>query len=178
MKRREILKYTAYITGAALSAPLISSILYGCNGDGQSPAHSHRDSIFSQAESDSIKKLVDAIIPKTNTPSASDVGVHTTIESMVSEVYSKEERDGYMSGFEILMRHLGGQTDYLGAIQKLENRELDDLSRAYMRFKQQTVAYYLSTEEIGKNYLNYLPVPGEYKPCITLEEAGGKAWAI
>jgi len=34
------------------------------------------------------------------------------------------------------------------------------------------------TEEIATNYLNYLPVPGAYEGCITLESVGGKAWAI
>ncbi len=48
----------------------------------------------------------------------------------------------------------------------------------YNQLRQQTISYYLSSEEICTNYLNYLPVPGKYEPCITLEEAGGKAWAI
>ena len=49
---------------------------------------------------------------------------------------------------------------------------------AYLNFKQQTVAYYLSTEEVATKFLTYLPVPGKYEACITVEEAGGKAWAL
>ncbi len=48
----------------------------------------------------------------------------------------------------------------------------------YTEVKQQTIAYYLASEEISTKYLNYLPVPGEYKACIPLSEVGGKAWAI
>ena len=33
MKRRELLKYTGYFAGAALSAPLASALLTGCKRD-------------------------------------------------------------------------------------------------------------------------------------------------
>jgi len=49
---------------------------------------------------------------------------------------------------------------------------------ALLDIKQQAVAYYLSTKEIATNYLNYLPIPGEYEPCISLESVNGKVWAI
>ena len=57
--------------------------------------------------------------------------------------------------------------------------EKDQMAKsAFLEFKQQTIAYYLSTEEIATNYLNYLPVPGTYESCISLESVGGKAWAL
>lgn len=52
------------------------------------------------------------------------------------------------------------------------------LNESYRHIKQQTIAYFLSTEEISTNHLNYLPVPGKYEACISLESVGGKAWAI
>ena len=44
--------------------------------------------------------------------------------------------------------------------------------------KNQSIAYYLNTEKVAKNHLNYLPVPGPFLPCIPLDELNGKAWAI
>ena len=49
---------------------------------------------------------------------------------------------------------------------------------AFIGFKQQAVTYYLSTKEIATRYLNFLPIPGVYEPCISLESVDGKAWAI
>lgn len=52
------------------------------------------------------------------------------------------------------------------------------LNESYRHIRQQTIAYFLSTEEICMNHLNYLPVPGKYEACISLASVGGKAWAI
>ena len=49
---------------------------------------------------------------------------------------------------------------------------------AMIGFKQQAVTYYLSTKEIATEYLNFLPIPGVYEPCISLDSVDGKAWAI
>ncbi len=45
-------------------------------------------------------------------------------------------------------------------------------------FTTDEIILYLSTEEIGLNFLNYLPIPGPYESCISLEEVNGKAWAL
>lgn len=181
MKRREVLRYTAYATGAAISAPLLSSILSGCTEiddslDGQQ--------FFGKRDFEFVKNLADTILPKTDSPSASEVGVHTTIDAMVGTVYNKKDRAAYKKGFSSLVAHLGNFPD-LDAKEKLEllqnleeGNASDDVRKAYTDFKQQTIAYYLSTEKIGKNYLNYLPVPGDYESCISLDEVGGKAWAL
>ena len=69
----------------------------------------------------------------------------------------------------------------LTILQKVENSTENvskEVNRAYLDFKQQTIAFYLSSEEIGEKFLNYLPVPGEYIACISPDEVGGKAWSI
>ena len=35
-----------------------------------------------------------------------------------------------------------------------------------------------TSEEVATTVLNYDPIPGENKPCIPLEEVGGKVWAL
>ena len=193
MNRREIIKYAALATGAAISTPLMTSLLSGCQTDIVANAEDYSPLSFSEEEFTLLKNLIDVILPKTDSPSASDVGVHKMIDHMVSKVYNKEDQTLYKQGFTKLINHLAGENPdlikllKLGADKKLEllkkidsSREegLKDVRKAYLDLKQQTVAYYLSTEEIAKNYLTYLPVPGKYEPCISVEAAGGKAWAI
>lgn len=191
MKRREILKYTALATGAAIGAPLFSSLLVGCKSEIAESGVDSQLRFFSQQEFALVKDLVDLILPKTDSPSASEVGVHQMIDTMVGTVYAEKDQAMYKKGFVSLSNYLNkaaaGQ-DFramdaaikLPLLQQLDRSKEETLSgirKAFLDLKQQTVAYYLSTEEIGTNYLNYLPIPGEYKACITLEEAGGKAWA-
>lgn len=188
MNRREILKYTALVTGAAVSAPLASSLLLGCQRDEAPVDGSDGDlAFFSESEMTHVKKMVDVILPKTDSPAASEVGVHWMIDHMVGSVYKEPERKAYRQQFEQLDAYLQEQgfdkqnaTEALAVLQKLDPAQSADLAgaaTAFLAFKQQTVAYFLNTEEIGTKFLNYLPVPGEFKPCISVGEVDNKAWA-
>lgn len=180
MERRQILRYTAYLTGAAVGAPLMSTLVSGCKTDTMAEAVDTL-SFFSSEDFTLVKKVIDTIIPKTDSPSATDVGVHNIIDQMVGKVYEGEQQSSYKKGFATLANHLKDKEDLLGSLKALETDQSDGMKaikEAYLTLKQQAVAYYLSTEEIGTKHLNYLPVPGPYEACISLEEAGGKAWAI
>ena len=190
MNRREILKYTAYATGAAVCSPLISSILSGCVPDTTNYDADFVPQFFSEDEFRTVNSLIDTILPKTSSPAASEVGVDKTIDTMVGKVYKKTDREAFQERFAVLQEFLkeqgGGRSFYklsaeerLKLLQQLENEEdTDDARRAYLELKQQTIAYYLSTAEVAKNFLNYLPVTGEYEACISLVDVGGRAWAL
>lgn len=192
MNRREILKLTALATGVAVSAPLLSTLLSGCQTPLPDKDADYKLAFFNKEEFSLVRDLVDTILPKTDSPAASDVGVHRMIDNMVGNVYEGDNQSNYKKGFTALYNHLSGKEvknpfskmeakDKLAAIKGINDSSdeaMKDTKKALLDLRQQTVAYYLSTEEIAKNYLTYLPVPGEYQPCITLEEAGGKAWAI
>ncbi len=188
MKRREILKYTALATGAAVSAPLASVILSGCQSEAVVDSDQAGTGLFTESEFSLLQQLVDVILPKTDSPSASEVGVHTMIDHMVGKVYSAEDRSVFKKGFLVLSELLQqsefmgmdatGQLNFLKELQSSTEEGRKIGQKAFLDLKQQTIAYYLNTEEIGKNYLNYLPVPGAYDACITLEEVDGKAWAL
>lgn len=185
MNRRTILQYTAYATGAVVGAPLVSVLLSGCQAE---VVDNYQPVFFNEEEFGLVKNLVDLILPKTDSPAATEVGVHQMIDNMVSKVYTVEQQTDFRTGFEALSKYLTEAgfekmkaDKQLALLQQLDvskEESLKAVRAAFLDLKQQTIAYYLSTEEIAMNYLNYLPVPGEYLPCISLEEAGGKAWAI
>jgi len=185
VKRREILRYTVLATGSALFTPLLSSLLAGCT-KGEKQRDGYLPLFFNEDQFALLKTVVDTILPETDSPSATDVNVHQTIDSIVNIVYKPVEKEEYKKGFTELERYLNGK-DFANLDQKervqillaLDNTEgTDNVKQAFVHLKQQTIAFYLSNETIAENYLNYLPVPGEYEPCTSLSEMGGKAWAI
>lgn len=191
MDRRKILKYVAYATGAAVSAPLASSLLVSCQSDAVSTISDNaatKLSFFNKKEFAVISDLVDIMLPKTDSPSATDVGVHTMIDRMVGTAYRPKAKEEYQSKFATFYKYLNdkgiadmdgkAKMTLLKKLEKSEDASLKDAKDGFLNLRQQAIAYYLSSEEIGLNYLTYLPVPGQYEPCISLEEAGGKAWAI
>ena len=162
-----------------MATPLASALLSSCNAKPSGNNIGEGLHFFTDDEFSFLGKFLNSLLPRTTSPSAMDVGVDRTIDSMVGTVYPEDSREAYRAGFQRLMNMLGDKEDMTSDLVALENGEhSEEITNAYMHVKQQAVAYYLSTEKIGKEFLNYVPVPGEYIGCISLEEAGGKAWAL
>lgn len=191
MNRRNVIKYTALITGASLSVPLAVSLLPGCIPDPQAHTGSTTLHFFTEREFRLLQVIADTILPGTDSPSASEMNVHMTIDSMVGTVYAVRDRKAYRNRFTALAGFLNGDKRNgflkLEEAKRLERLELLEkaspepsalVKDAYREVKQQVIAYYLSSERIGKEFLNYLPIPGPYEACISLESAGGKAWSL
>ena len=193
MNRRQILKYAAMVSGTALCAPLTTAMLTGCTEQVSIPVNAS-DSAASSAQFFNAKdfkllsQLMDIILPKTDSPSATEVDVHLIVDNMFAKVYQAEYQNKFTMLFTALSQYLNDNNFYqadnaqqltlLKALEILPKEQRNDAYWAYVDIKQQTVAFYLSTEEIAENHLNYLPIPGEYKPCVSVEALGGKAWAI
>ncbi|MDP5030441.1 MAG: gluconate 2-dehydrogenase subunit 3 family protein [Paraglaciecola sp.] len=189
MNRRQILKYTAMLTGAAICAPLTGVMLSGCSEQVKNTppviANLH---FFSSEDFHLLSQLVDVILPKTDSPSASEVKVDYIIDNMFGQAYPADYQQKFMTNFAELKAfftekgfaslNAKEQEALLLALEGLPEAERTNAYWAYIDLKQQTVAFYLSTEAIAEHYLNYLPIPGEFKPCVPLAELGGKAWAI
>lgn len=180
MKRRELIKLVTLATGAVLSVPLSSSLLTACKKVEHVRDSDYSLHFFNEHEFSFVQNLLDIILPKTDSPSANDVGVHQILDTMVGTVYSPDQQKAFAEKFSALTEYMGSdaQSDKVQGLLT-SDEEKDKLAKSSLiGIKQQAVAYYLSTEEVATNYLNYLPVPGVYEPCITLESVDGKAWAI
>ncbi|WP_395344422.1 gluconate 2-dehydrogenase subunit 3 family protein [Ningiella sp. W23] len=192
MQRRDILKLAASVTGAAILAPLSSSMLYASvkNTSGRILLGSETreaPAFFSPDSFEQLRQIMDVILPRTDTPSASDVNTHWIFDNMFTRVFKPDYRNAFLKKFAQLEGYLNKQnfadsdsSTQLSIIQAIEARseeKRDEVYSAYIDIKQQTISYYLTTEQIAENHLNYLPIPVQYIPCISVKELGGKAWA-
>ena len=204
MKRRELLRYTAYLTGVAVSGPVASALLAGCKRDEAVAAGEavYEPKFFNEEEYEFISKLSDTMIPTTDTPGALDVGVPEMVDKMVGEVYSEEARTKFRDGLTALRKRMDG--DEAGPFNGMDSEkslvylqdqdlhyknpdtdwdslpEVDGTARdTYFDLKSQIVGAWFNSQPIGTEVLAYDAVPGEYIPCGDLQElTGGKAWAI
>ncbi|UCE93657.1 MAG: gluconate 2-dehydrogenase subunit 3 family protein [Flavobacteriaceae bacterium] len=180
MKRRELIKMISLSTGAVLSIPLSNSLLTACKKVEPVKETVFTPYFFSDREFSFVREILDVILPKTDSPSANDVGVDQIMDTMIGTVYSPDQQKSFREKFNALTGYMDFRTD-TSKIQQLITSETEDdkmARNAFLDIKQQAVAYYLTTKEIATKYLNYLPVPGMYEACIPLESVGGKAWAI
>ncbi len=189
MDRREALRLSSILLGGTLSAATISGVLSGCKADPKpdwTPAFIDKDHI------QSLSELCETILPAGKTPGAKDAKVDRFIDVMLKDVYKPEDQTNFANGLAQL--DIDAKTKYgksFGRLSSDQRKEMvqvmdDELRNRkeqptqkpfYDMAKELTITGYCTSEEGATKLLKYLPVPGEYKPCIPLSEVGG-AWAI
>ena len=191
MNRREILKFAASLTGSALIAPLSANLLNNLTASRSASIAGNgsltQPEFFSPQQFTLITHIMDVILPRTDSPSASDVKTNWIMDNMFNTVFKDKYKMRFMKNFKLLETHLAKQhflnqsaSSQLAMLLELETEhkdKRDNVHRAFTDIKQQTISYYLATETIAEQHLNYLPIPGAYTACVSLEEVGGKAWA-
>src|SRR5258708_2584180 len=85
--------------------------------------------LLTDPRSDLVASLADAIIPRTDTPSATDVGVPAFIDVIVAEYYGDEERAVFLSGLDLIGARLrrGDATSFAGLSAESQKALLDAL---------------------------------------------------
>lgn len=176
MKRRSAIRNTAFLAGCGLSAGTIASIISGCK---QAAEVEEVASGFLDGKTlELLGEVVETIIPTTDTPGAKEAGVHNYIDEILG--YFTEEEQGMFS------QVMSGLADAGFMDMSAEDREqtllaLNDIEgdvQPYDLLKGLVVDAYFTSEVGAKQALAYLPIPGEWVPCMDLSETGGKQWAL
>lgn len=178
MKRREAVKISLRLIGTSLTAPLVVEALRACKpqaNDGWTPA------VLSQQEDELVKEIGDLIIPATETPGASDVGVNRFIDLLLQDVLPEEEKVEFIQGLKSFEKQseaanglpfLKSSPDQKRAfVQKLDASALDDGNQGpsfFRTIKMLSLVAYFSSEEGMKQNFNYVPIPGSYDGCRSL----------
>ena len=193
MDRREALKRTAWIMGGVVSAPAIMGVLKGCAAK---PTIDWKPVFLSEDQGILVSEVAEIIIPKTDTPGAKETGVPGFIDLMLKDVYSKEDQDRFLSGIkefdEAANKEYGDSfielspEDQTAFVKKTHDAAVE-AERAttpapkrpfILMAKELTMLGFFTSEPGATQVLQYIAVPGSYKGCIPLSEAGnGKTWA-
>ena len=192
MKRREAIRQASLLLGYTISAPAIIGVLNGCKPEPKLKYDgSWTPQFFQKNKLNDIAAIVDTIIPKTNTPAASEVGVVEFLDSMYDTILKQEEKQLFTDGLNQLSNITDGKPfeslsikERNNAISKLEKEQLPLLKNMhpnsifYTAFRGLVVTGYMLSEKIGTEFLAYDPVPGMYAGCVPLAENGGVNWSL
>ncbi len=174
MKRRDAIRNSAFLVGCGLSAGTITSIISGCKTE---TAHVEIPSFLGKDMLSLLGDVVETIIPTTDTPGAKEAGVHTFIDNAV-EHFTIEEQGMFK---ELMQGLLDGEF----RSKTIEEKEamllsLDDIEgdiKPYSILRGLTCEGYFTSEIGATQALEYLPIPGEFIPCMPLSDVG-KAWSL
>lgn len=134
-----------------------------------------------------LERVVDLIIPETDTPGASSAGVHHFIDVMLAGWASSGTQAEFVAGLADIDRRApdSGAPNFVGGrpAQQLEVlRQIDREAFAegatggfFRRLKKLVLFSYFSSEQGATQTLRYDRFPGEYDPCLSLED-DGRAW--
>lgn len=90
MDRRKALKNMGMALGYTVATPTLLGIVQSCKGE---PVVSWTPDFLTSDQGAVLTKLVDIILPATDTPAASELQVHLFIDRFANEVMEKEQQD-------------------------------------------------------------------------------------
>lgn len=186
MNRRDALKKSALLSAYAFSASTVAGILTGCNADPGVAVW--KPAFFTSEQNSMLISLIDTILPKSDTPGASDVGVHKFIDKLMVDYCTDTEKEDFKLGLtkameakpEDMTAYLTGLAKEAEENDRAKSEGVDDYkSREFFtQLRSLTFMAYFRSEEVGTNVLAYDPIPGGFIGCYPLEETKGRAWTI
>ncbi len=176
MHRRDFLVRTSTLLGCSLSQATIAAVL--------NQNESKAPSGFSLSANERATAIcaAEAILPRTDTPGATDANVISFIELIVGDWYTPNERNRFLAGLNALNNksvHLFNQAFATASITQ-HNEVLSSLDAAasqndsiggthsselqsfYTQLKELTIVGYFTSEVGSKQALNYNPMPMKY----------------
>lgn len=180
IRRRDVLRALSMI-GVGITSPAWAAVEAGVRGNRILPGEAGR--ALSAAQAAFLDVVSEQIIPRTNTPGASDVGVVGYIDQLLEGFMTSEARARFIEGVAALMRQAQRelQTEFVKASPLAQHRFLARLDATafaasaqesfFRELKRLVVSGYCTSEPGATQVLEYLPVPGGFKPSIAVTAA-------
>jgi hypothetical protein len=199
INRREALQRVAALMGGAISAPAMLGFLNGCSA--KKPEAGWKPVFLTESQAAVVTEIAEIMIPHTDTPGATELGVPGFIDTMLKDVYAKDDQDRFFAGFKAFEAQ--SQSEYGREFLKLEPTQRAtlvksshdvaveeakkklvtasrrDVNRPFiLMVKELTLLGYFTSEVGATQVLQYIQVPGAYVACMPIAKAGtGKTWA-
>ena len=120
-----------------------------------------------------VGAIADTILPRTDTPSATDVGVPAFV-NVVAENYTDADRAAFLAGLDAIDAHssTNAGASFMQLSPDARGREIEaiesskdrrgDPARTYWRLKGLVLHGYFTSERVMKDVLHYEVMPGRF----------------
>lgn len=168
MHRRDALRSLTGLLGAAVAIPSWAQAW--------TPSALEEPKLLGSTQKKVLTGMVDAILPKTDTPGAAELGVQRFVELMVQDCYEGPQRDRLKDGLDRLeaeAKNSKGKnfadlkgTERLELIQKWASGP-DKSNRDFTQLvKDLTIHGYVNSEYVMTHITKYELVPARYLGCV------------
>jgi len=183
LTRRSAIRNAVLLLGGAIPAAqlgLLESVLAATGAEAK-PRFLNPDQLAM------VERIVDLVIPETDTPGAVSAGTHRFIDVMLAEWASSDTQQEFVAGFESIDQRatelgiesfLGGSAEQQVEVLRVLDREAfaDGAPDTFFRRLKKLVLFtYFSSEPGATQALRFDPFPGDYQPCVPLKD-NDRAW--
>jgi hypothetical protein len=179
MQRRDLLRAFGGATALALF-PLDAVAAWSRVASGLRVAEG-----LSDAQLALVGAIGDAVLPRTDSPSATDVAVPAFVNVIVGENYTDAQRRSFLSGLDALDAKAKADTGSAFAdlapaargtfIESLETASRnDEPARTYWRLKGLVIHGYFTSERVMKDVLHTQIMPGRFDGAAPMSTPAAK----
>jgi len=185
--KRQFLRNLAGLIGASAVVQLTSgnALAEAFSYKAKADSTKHAGKVFSQYQMETLADICGVVLPKTDTPSASELDVHGFIDHQLAVCYDKTKQQQAIDIVDVIdqqsQQHFSKRYTQLPFEQQtqllvaLEKNKLDFTSinkRHFKALKSLLVFGYFTTEVGATQALNYQAVPGGFKGSIPYDSVG------
>ena len=196
MKRRDALKNTALLGGTTALSSTFIALLESCM---QQARPNWVPRFLNKDQAALVSSLVDTLLPKTDTPGGLEVKVDMYIDLVYDQLLDEQAQERVRSALDTFNEKCKTKAGKVFAQLDAEQKKdilMEEEAQSpkfgkgvwgygvgpqpevgfYRSFKSLAINGYFSSEEVGKNILNYDPIPGPFQGCVPLSDIG-KVWS-
>jgi hypothetical protein len=126
MDRRIALKNMGLALGYTVATPTLLSLMQGCK---EVETVNWTPDFYTKEEGMILMKLVDILLPKTDTPSASEVNVHVFIDRFTNEIMEEVQQDMIRISFDKFIKNVLKESGK----EKVEDLTAEDLEPPFVK---------------------------------------------
>jgi hypothetical protein len=116
-----------------------------------------------------VTELAETILPRTDTPGATDVRVAEFVDLLLTEWYSSAERARLLTGIAAIDANMQREGGMAAAVALLDGTggPPESASGAYQRLKGHVIHGYFTSREVQTGVLRTVIIPGRFDGCAT-----------
>jgi hypothetical protein len=169
MNRRQLLHSLAYLSAHTMFPAILTGFLASCTNTDKAD---HSYEFFTAAEIETIKEMIDIILPATKTKAASEVNTHLFLDQVFAKCMTPEQQEVIRTGLAQVAPGLSSATDkikYLGEIDKKAYAN-DEAAVYFKTIKQYAMIGFFTSQEGTTKASNYVKIPDGYHGEIPVTE--------
>lgn len=165
MNRRQALRNLGLGAGVLVVGPSTLSLLQSCKND---PQITWEPSFLNSGQGHSLERLLDVIIPSTDTPGAGDLNTAQFIDSYMNEVAPEDRQERFRRGAEAFSRSFKNELDKDPADGNRE--EYEQMVAKYLKASREDRDAYVKRLTETQDPMEQDPHPKDGDPDITVED--------